>query len=275
MFDEHQKELFKGVAALVLTPFKENLELNIEGLRRNVRYMIDNGLNASNGFLVAAGSMGECYSMTIEERKKVIQTVVEAAKGEISVMAGCNSSSVFEVIELANYAEKVGARAIMVIQPYYNFFGEEQIYNFYKFINDNVNLPILLYNNPSVANGSDMSMNLLKLLAKLDKVFALKQATSNVKRFFNSETLTEELLVFSASSSLQPFGALAGMLGFFSSVASFNPRLDIQLWDAIKDRDYLKAYEYHSKEMLLYDWWWNGGSKQPNGEIVHTKRLWI
>ncbi|MDI3530606.1 MAG: 4-hydroxy-tetrahydrodipicolinate synthase [Candidatus Atribacteria bacterium] len=273
MFTPQQKGEFKGVGALVLTPFDENLQVDFEGLYHNVRYMIDNGLNASNGFLVAAGSMGECYSMNMDEKKQVIRTVVEAAQDDIPVIAGCNSSSIVEVVELARYAEEVRARAIMVVQPYYLSFGEDQIFSFYKFINDRVEVPIMIYNNPGVANGSDMSVNLLKRLADLDRIFALKQATSNIKRFFDSaEELSDKLLVFVASSSLQPFGALARTAGFFSSIASFNPQLEIQIWEASRRGDYEAAYRYHRKEMMIYSWWWNGGVKQPNGEIVHVKK---
>ena len=272
MYNKELKEKFNGVGALVLACFDENLQLNLNGLKKNVRYMIDNGFNASSGFLITNGSTGECYAMNMEERKKVIKATIEAANSDIPVIAGCNDTDVFNVIELANYSKKVGAEAVMIVQPYYLPFNDEQTYSFYKFINDNIDLPIMLYNNPTVASGSDMSISLIKRLAKLEHVFALKETTTNIKRFFHTEVLTKELLVFAGSSSLQPFGALAGMSGFVSFISSFNPQLQVKLWDAIRKEDYKEAQKVHSQELSLYDWWWSGGIKQTFGQVVHAKK---
>lgn len=272
MYNEKLTDRFKGIGALVLTSFDEKFQLNLNALKKNVRYMIDNGVNSSNGFLITNGSTGECYAMNMEERKQVIKATIEAANDEIPVMAGCNDTNMFNVIELANYSKQIGAEAVMVVQPYYWPFNEEQIYSFYKQINDNIDLPIMLYNNPTVASGSDMSINLIKKLAKLDKIFALKETTTTIKRFFHTQVLTNELLVFSGSSSLQPFGSLAGMSGFVSFLSSFNPKLQVRLWDAIIQEDYKEARRVHSEELILYNWWWSGNLKQANGQVVHAKK---
>jgi len=255
MYNKELKERFKGIGALVLTCFDENLQLNLDGLKKNVRYMINNGINASNGFLIPDGSTGECYSMNIQERKQVIKATIEAANNKVPVMAGCNDTNVFNVIELANYSKQVGAEAVMIIQPYYLPFNEEQMYSFYKFIDDNIDLPIMLYNNPEVASGSDMSINLIKRLAKLEHVFALKETTPDIKRFFHTQVVTKELITFAGSSSLQPFGALAGMSGFVSFLSSFNPQLQLRLWNAIKKDDYDEAKKVHTE-----------------GQVVHAKK---
>lgn len=272
MYNKELKERFKGIGALVLTCFDENLQLNLDGLKKNVRHMINNGINASNGFLIANGSSGECYTMNIQESKQVIKATIEAANNEVPVIAGCNDTNVFNVIELANYSKQVGANATMIVQPYHSAFNDEQMYSFYKFIDDNIDLPIMLYNNPTVASGSDMSISLIKRLAKLEHVFALKETTHNIKRFFHTQVLTKELLVFAGSSSLQPFGALAGMSGFFSLISSFNPQLQVKLWEAIRKEDYKEAQKFHSQELSLYDWWWSGNVKQISGELVHAKK---
>lgn len=272
MYNKKLKERFKGIGALVLTCFNEDLQLNLDGLKKNVRHMINNGINASNGFLIANGSTGECYAMNMEERKQVIKATIEAANNEVSVMVGCNDTNVFNVIELANYSKQVGAEAVMIVQPYYWPFNDEQNYSFYKFIDDKIDLPIMLYNNPTVASGSDMSISLIKRLAKLEHVFALKETTTTIKRFFHTQVLTKELLVFAGSSSLQPFGSIAGMSGFISFLSSFNPRLQVKLWNAINKKDYEEAQKYHTEELVIYDWWWSGNIKQTTGQVVHAKK---
>lgn len=272
MFTDRDKLTFKGIGALVLTPFDQRLMVDFEGLAHNVRHMIDNGLDASCGFLVVNGSMGECYAMTLDERKQVIRAVVEVASGRIPVVAGCSDTSIENVVALSRYANEVGADAAMIVPPYYSGCSEEQIYSFYACVSRETEIPIIIYNNPAVAGGVDLSIPLLHRLAKLDRVIGLKQATTNARRFVQAELLTGELLVFSGSSALQPFGTLAGMAGFISSLASFHPRLEISLWQALSTGDYATARQLHREEMKLYDWWWSGGVRQPSGEIVHVKK---
>jgi 4-hydroxy-tetrahydrodipicolinate synthase len=271
MYTEEQKKLFRGVGALVLTPFNEDLSINHDGIAVNARYIIDNGITTGNGFLIANGTMSECYALTMEERKQVIKKVVETAAGDAPVMAGCNDTAAHNVIELAKYAKEVGAQAVLITQPFYIPHSDEQMYVYFKYIHDNVDIPIMLYNNPLVG-GRDMSTNLLRKLAKLDKVFGLKQATEKTMNFVHSDVLTDELLVFSASSSQQPFGKLANMSGFVSFISSINPKLQLSLWQAIEKGNLQEALGLHAQELLLYDWWWSGGVAQPAGGIVHMKK---
>jgi len=270
MYTQEQKEIFKGIGALVLTPFDKDLKVNLDAIPRNVRYMVDNGITAENGFLIANGTMSECNSMNMEERKQVIKKVVEAA-GDVPVLAGCNDTAAVNVIELARYSKEVGAKAALIVQPYYIPYNDEQIYSFYKYVNDNVDIPIMIYNNPLVG-GRDISINLLRRLAKLDKIFALKQATLTTQLFVHSDVLADELLVFSASSSQQPFGTMAKMSGFVSFLSAVNPKMQVGLWKAIKKGDWQEALHWHAEELRLYDWWWSGGVTQPAGGIVHMKK---
>jgi 4-hydroxy-tetrahydrodipicolinate synthase len=272
MYTQEQKNSFKGIGALVLTMFDQDLKLKTDEMQKNIRFMIDNGINSSNGFLVCNGSTGECYAMNLEERKQVVRATVEAANKEIPVVACCNDTNAFSVVELADHAKKAGADAALIIQSYYLPFNEEQIYNFFQFVNQRVDIPIMIYNNPSVCSGVEMSMDLLKRLAKLDKVFALKQTTNSSRHFIQSQTLASELLIFTGSSSTEPFGDMAGMHGFFSFLSCFYPQMQIELWEAIHAKDYIAAQKIHTKELLLYDWWWNGGLGQTFGQIVHAKK---
>jgi 4-hydroxy-tetrahydrodipicolinate synthase len=272
MYTERLESRIQGVGALVLTIFDEELNLNLGGMGKNIRYMIDNGVTAENGFLVTNGSTGECYAMSMEERKQVIKETIDVANGQVPVVAGCNDTNVFNVIELVNYSAEMGAEAAMIIQPYYLPFNENQMYSFFEFIDSHVDLPIMIYNNPMVASNSEMSIGLLRKLAQLKNVFALKETTSSIKRFFHTQVLTDELLVFAGSSSLQPFGSLAGMSGFISFLSSFNPKLQVKLWKAIKERDWEKAQSYHTEELKIYDWWWSGGITQTFGQVVHAKK---
>jgi 4-hydroxy-tetrahydrodipicolinate synthase len=271
MYTQEQKSLFRGVGALVLTPFHADLSVDYEGIKGNARYIIDNGIKTGNGFLIANGTMSECYALSMEERKRVIRTVVEAAAGEVPVIAGCNDTAAHNVVELARYAQEAGVQAIMVTQPFYIPHSDEQMFVYFQYIHDHVDIPIMIYNNPLVG-GRDIPITLLRELAKLPKIFGLKQATERTMNFVHSETLTDKLLVFAASSSQQPFASLARMSGFVSFISSVNPGLQLDLWRAIEKGDLREALVLHAEEMKLYDWWWSGGIHQPAGGIVHMKK---
>lgn len=272
MYNTQLEKKFRGIGAIVLTPFKEDLSLDLQALEKNIESMINGGLNETDSFLLPNGSTSECYAMNMEERKKVIETCVKTTNGELPILAGCNDNNVFHVIELVNYAEKIGADAALIIQPYYLPFNERQVYTFFEYIHDRTNLPIMIYSNPTVAGGSSMSINLLKELSAWDRIFALKESTNELKRFFHTQVLTDTLLVFSGSSSLQPAASMANMNGFISFVSNFNPRLQVRLWEAIKKEDYEEAKKIHEEELLLYDWWWKEGIEQPFGQVVHAKK---
>ncbi len=272
MFTKDQESKFKGVGALLMTPFNQDLSLNVPGIKKNVDYLVESGIDSSCGFLIANGSTGECYAMDMEERKQVIAASVEAAAGRVPVIAGCNDTNAFAVVELAKYSKKVGADAVMIVQPYYLPFNADQMYSFYKFVNDRTELPIMLYNNPQVSGGSDMSVGLVRKLAKLDKVFALKETSENIKRFFHAEAVASELLVFAGSSCYEPFAALAKMRGFISFVSCFNPGLSLRMWKAIESRDFDLAQKVHEEEFELYDWWWSGAINQTFGQVPYAKK---
>jgi 4-hydroxy-tetrahydrodipicolinate synthase len=272
LFTQAQKEKFKGSGVLLMTPFNEDLSLDLAGFKKNVDYVLKSGMNASNGFLIANGSTGECYAMNMEERKQVIKAAVEAADGKIPVIAGCNDTDVFNVIELANYSKSVGVDAVMIVQPYYLPYNAAQIYNFYEFINARVDIPIMLYNNPIVGSGSDMSVELLHKIAKLSNVFALKETSENIKRFFHAEALTSELIVFAGSSCYEPFAALAKMSGFISFDSCFYPKLGIRMWEATQKGDYQEAQKVHQEEFEMYNWWWSGGINQTFGQVAYAKK---
>jgi 4-hydroxy-tetrahydrodipicolinate synthase len=272
MFTQAQKEKFKGIGVLLMTPFNKDLSLDIPGYKENAQYVIKSGVNASNGYLVANGSTGECYAMSMDERKQVIKAAVESADGKVPVLAGCNDTNAFSVIELINYSKEVGADAAMVIQPYYLPYNAKQTYLFYKFINDRVDFPIMLYNNPVVASGSDMVVSDLHKLAQLKNIFAIKQTTPNLKHFLHTEALASELLIFAGSSCYEPFASMMKMSGFISFVSCFNPKLSIRMWDAIQKGDYAAATKVHEEEFVLYDWWWGEGITQTFGQVSYAKK---
>ena len=116
---EELKARMKGVYVVQATPFTETGEVDVEGLRENTRFL----LNQSAGrhiTLVPAGSTGEFYALSDEDRKKVIRTVVDEVKGKVTVLAGTAQAATGETLRMSRYAEEMGADGVQVVLPYYH-----------------------------------------------------------------------------------------------------------------------------------------------------------
>jgi len=133
---------FKGAFTAMVTPFKPDGSLDIEGLKQNVEFQISNGING----LVPCGTTGESPTLSHDEHDKVIEEVVKAADKRVPVIAGAGSNSTREAIRLSKRAEEVGADAVLQVNPYYNKPTQEGLFRHFRAIADRVNIPVILYN---------------------------------------------------------------------------------------------------------------------------------
>ena len=168
--------MFKGSIVALITPFKKN-QLDEENYSNLIHHHIKSG---SSG-IVPAGTTGESPTLTNEEHIKVIKIAVTESNGKIPVIAGTGSNSTEEAVELSKQAEKVGANGLLVVTPYYNKPTQEGLYQHYKKINDNVGLPIIIYNIPS-RSVIDMSVETMSKLYELKNIIGVKDATGDLKR---------------------------------------------------------------------------------------------
>ena len=168
--------MLKGSIVALITPFK-NDSLDEDTYRKLIDYHLKNGTNG----VVPGGTTGESPTLSHSEHKKIIQIAVEECKGKIPIIAGTGSNSTNEAIELSRYAEKAGSDALLVVTPYYNKPTQEGLYQHYKKINDNVGIPIIIYNIPS-RSVIDMSVETMSKLYELKNIVGVKDATGDLKR---------------------------------------------------------------------------------------------
>ena len=168
--------MFKGSIVALITPFKKN-QLDEENYSNLIHHHIKNGTTG----IVPAGTTGESPTLNNEEHIKVIEIAVKECNGKIPVIAGTGSNSTEEAVELSKHAEKVGANGLLVVTPYYNKPTQEGLYQHYKKINDNVGLPIIIYNIPS-RSVIDMSVDTMSKLYELKNIIGVKDATGDLNR---------------------------------------------------------------------------------------------
>ena len=168
--------MLKGSIVALITPFK-NDSLDEENYIKLIDYHLKNGTNG----IVPGGTTGESPTLSHNEHKKIIEISVKECNSKIPVVSGTGSNSTDEAIELSKFAEKAGSDALLVVTPYYNKPTQEGLYQHYKKINDNVGIPIVIYNIPS-RSVIDMSIETMAKLYELKNIIGVKDATGDLKR---------------------------------------------------------------------------------------------
>lgn len=232
--------MFSGSMTAIITPFR-NGGIDYDGLARIVDDQIENGTTA----LVPCGSTGESATMTHAEHVDVVAAVVKRAAGRVPVIAGAGSNSTAEAIALARGARDAGARAALLISPYYNKPTQDGIYRHYEAIAEACAFPLIVYNIPS-RTGSKIEATTIARLADIDHVVGLKEATGSLDEVQEVIRLCgDRLEVYSGDDSLTlPILAVGGV-GTISVVANLVPRRSADMAAAALAGDWQRARNLH------------------------------
>lgn len=238
-----------GCITALVTPFK-NGELDVEGLKENIKFQIDSGIDG----IVPCGSTGEAATLSMEEHKKVVEISVDSSNGKVPVIAGTGSNSTEEAIELTKHAEDCGADAALLISPYYNKPTQEGLYQHYKKISESVDIPLILYNIPG-RTAVNIEPATIKRLSELSNIIGVKEASGNLNLVSKIIDLTKnrdkKFLVFSGDDSLTlPVMALGGC-GVISVASNIIPREMSELVKKCAAGDFEGARKIHFKFLSL------------------------
>ena len=212
--------MFKGSNVALITPFRNN-KLDEESYIKLIHFHIENGTNG----LVPAGTTGESPTLNHDEHQRVIDLCIKESKGRIPVIAGTGSNSTEEAVSLTKHAEKAGADGALVVTPYYNKPTQEGLYQHYKKINDNSNLPIIIYNIPSRCV-IDMSIDTMARLFELKNIVGVKDATGDLNRLDQTiKKLGPEFINLTGEDGLAFEFNKRGGVGIISVTANIAPKL--------------------------------------------------
>ena len=232
--------MFKGSNVALITPFKNN-ELDIDAYLKLIHFHLENGTNG----LVPAGTTGESPTLNHKEHEKVIEICINEAKGKIPVIAGTGSNSTEEAVSLTKHAEKAGADGALVVTPYYNKPTQEGLYQHYKKINDNTNIPIIIYNIPSRCV-IDMSVDTMARLFELKNIVGVKDATGDLNRLDQTiKKLGSEFIQLTGEDGLAFKFNQRGGVGIISVTANIAPKLcsDMQKYSKSDSENEIKEAE--------------------------------
>ena len=232
--------MFKGSNVALVTPFKDN-KLDEENYIKLINFHLENGTNG----LVPAGTTGESPTLSHDEHQKVIELCIKEANGKIPVIAGTGSNSTEEAISLTQYAERVGANGALIVTPYYNKPSQEGLYQHYKALNDNCNIPIIIYNIPS-RSVIDMSVDTMARLFELKNIVGVKDATGDLNRVDQQKKKmgSEFILLTGEDGNALEFNKRGGV-GCISVTANIVPKLcsDFQKYSVSNSENEIKEAE--------------------------------
>ena len=229
--------MFKGSNVALITPFKDNT-LDEENYIKLINFHLKNGTNG----LVPAGTTGESPTLNHREHEKVIEICIKESNGKLPVIAGTGSNSTEEAISLTKHAEKAGADGALVVTPYYNKPTQEGLYQHYKAINDNTNLPIIIYNIPGRCV-IDMSVDTMARLFELKNIAGVKDATGDPDRIDQTiKKLGPEFIQLTGEDGFAFEFNKRGGVGIISVTANIAPKLcsDFQKYSQSKSENELK-----------------------------------
>jgi 4-hydroxy-tetrahydrodipicolinate synthase len=198
---------FRGCGTAMVTPFRKDLSLDEDALRRLIRRQIAAGIN----FLVPCGTTGESPTLSPEEHLRVVAITIEEAKGKVPVLAGAGGYNTHHAVVTANEAERLGADGILSVTPYYNKPTQEGLYQHFKAIASATSLPIILYNVPPRTN-VNIDPPTLRRLAEIDNIIGIKEASGNIAQMTQViQQVPEGFIVLSGDDALTlPLVAMGG-----------------------------------------------------------------
>ncbi len=186
---------FRGIWAAITTPFTSALELDEAGLRANMRYLT--GTLRVDG-VFCTGVMGEYWSLTKEERKRIVEIVVEEARGKCGVIAQTGSTSAHETIELTRHAEAAGADFVILMTPVYPHTDEDMVYDWFSFVASRVNIGIWLFDTPYSGRPA-ISPAMTARLAQIENICGAKIARP-LEHYLAVQKLCGDKIVMSSPS---------------------------------------------------------------------------
>ena len=239
--------LFSGLYTALITPFK-NDKIDEVALEKLIEFQIKNGVDG----IVPCGTTGESPTLTHEEHNLVIDLAVKIANKRVKVIAGTGSNSTDEAIMMTNHALNVGADGCLVVTPYYNKPTQDGLYQHFKAINDNCNIPLLVYNVPgrSVINISDET---LAKLSQLKNIVGIKDATGDLARVASLKLLVKSdfCIISGEDATAVGFNAMGGC-GVISVTANIAPKLCSDLQKATQIGDYKEAVKIQDQLTNLH-----------------------
>ena len=238
-----------GPIVAAATPFTEDYALDLDALRDHVRFMVDHGVRTGQGALLMAAAGGEHPTMNVEERKAVMEAAVEAAAGEVPVLASIQHTDTRVIVELAEHAAKVGIQGAQLNATYYYPAKEGDVLRLFKMVADASDVTVMIYR---VGVLKEMSIEFLQRLAEIETVRVVKFGANDQSEFARGVTILAKDLVVIDNSGQHVWGHILGARGVITHISNFWPEYPLQIWQLLEQGEYVAVKD----KLIAFKWKW-------------------
>lgn len=213
--------IFKGAGVAIVTPMKENFEVNYDKLEEIINDQIANGTDS----IIITGTTGESSTLSEEEHMECIRAAVSMTKKRVPVIAGTGSNCTQTAVKLSKEAQQAGADGLLVVTPYYNKATQNGLVNHYSRIAASVDIPLILYNVPGRTGCNIQPATVARLRKAADNIVGIKDATGDVTNALRVMQLTNgDFDIYSGEDGMVIPLLAAGGIGVISVLSNVAPR---------------------------------------------------
>ena len=232
---------FRGLGVALVTPFSEDLSIDIQSFRKHIEFQIENGVK----LLIPAGTTGESVTMSVEEQLLVIQETVKATEGRAKILAGVGGNNTAEVVIRAHAVLELGIDGILSSSPAYNKPTQQGLVEHYRTLAGQVDSPIVIYNVPGRTSSNVLPETVLKL-AEIKNIVGIKESSADFDQVMSLlKDRPRGFSILSGEDNLTFPLIAAGADGVISVVANQAPRLMSEMVEASLAGEYDKARDLH------------------------------
>ena len=254
---------FKGVIPAVLSVFDKDENLDEQGTREFIRYL----LSFDIGGLYVTGSTAETFLMTSEERMRQVEIIMEEVGDKVPVVVHVGAMSTRETIKLAKHAEAMGAAGVSSVPPFYFKYNADQIYNYYKDVAEATSLPMIVYNIPLAGM---MTVDQIIRLSQIENVKGVKYTGTALFEVMQiKDGCKEGFQVYGGCDELGSSNISIGVDGIIGSFYNVIPDLYVRIWNAVKASDIPTATDLQHKAVHVIFAGINSGS------MMAAMKVWL
>jgi 4-hydroxy-tetrahydrodipicolinate synthase len=241
------QKTFQGTGTAMITPFKADGSIDEQALRRCVDFQIAGGVD----MLLPCGTTGEGATLDDRETDRVVEIVIEQAKGRVPVIVGAGSNSTAKAVQMTKRARKLGADGVLSVGPYYNKPTQQGYYEHFKAIAEADDISVIVYNVPGRTGGNIEAKTMLRL-ADIPNIVAVKEASGNLGQIMDIvREAPSDFRVLSGDDLLTLPIIASGGHGVVSVVSNETPGMMSAMTDAALEGNFAKARELHYKMLPL------------------------
>ena len=240
--------IFTGSGVAIITPMKENGEIDYPAFEKLIEFQIAGGTDA----IIVCGTTGEASTQSHEEHLETVKFCVDVVKKRVPVIAGTGSNCTETAVYLSQEAEKYGVDAVLLVSPYYNKATQNGLYMHFKTTADAINIPVILYNVPSRTGCNILPETAVRLAKDCKNIVAIKEASGNISQIAHLAAISKGCIdIYSGNDDqIVPIMSLGG-IGVISVLANVAPRQTHDMCQAFLDGDAKKACEEQLRALDL------------------------